>query len=299
MTQNLSFRWLLPLTLSALVGAIAAGCGGSSVESKGATQRVKPGDTCSVPGQSAPADDGCNTCTCSSGTWACTEKACVTEDAGAPQACVVGTTRPAGDGCNTCTCSESGAWLCTLMACTTCKPGETTNDGCNSCTCVDGQFVCTNRACPPPPICKDGDVKQESCNTCTCTSGVWGCTKMACPPPQCTDGDTKYDGCNSCSCSGGLWACTARYCPPPPEDAGSAKKACGGWLGDTCTQDEYCAYTEGQMCGAADASSYCAPRPGACDAVYDPVCGCDNKTYGNACEGALARTGVLHQGVCP
>jgi hypothetical protein len=111
------------------------------------------------------------------------------------------------------------------------------------------------------------------------------------------EGETMFDGCNSCSCMAGLWSCTARYCPPPI-DAGPPGRGCGGWLGNTCGPDEYCAYMEGQLCGAADASAVCAPRPGGCDAVYDAVCGCDGITYGNACEAAMKGTGVMRRGSC-
>jgi hypothetical protein len=39
--------------------------------------------------------------------------------------------------------------------------------------------------------------------------------------------------------------------------------------------------------------------PQACDTVYDPVCGCDNATYGNACEANMAGISVYAEGACP
>jgi hypothetical protein len=105
----------------------------------------------------------------------------------------------------------------------------------------------------------------------------------------CTENPPPTDGCNSCSCMNGQWECTAIIC----------LKTCGGFAGNTCSASEYCAYTVGQLCGAADASSTCQPRPQGCTDIYMPVCGCDQKTYPSSCDAAMHGQGVYTVGVCP
>ena len=74
----------------------------------------------------------------------------------------------------------------------------------------------------------------------------------------------------------------------------------GGFGGDAngCGPNEFCNYTLEAMCGAADASGTCAPVPEVCPDNVDPVCGCDNQTYSNACMANAAGTSVLSQGAC-
>ena len=135
----------LHLLAGALLGAGAAACDPKVIGDESA------GDVMCEEGETKPAEDGCNTCTCAGGEWACTEKACE---------CMEGDTKPAGDGCNTCGCVE-GMWACTEIGCED----------------------------PPPPECMDGDTKPagDGCNTCGCIDGMWACTLIGCG--TCGDGD--------------------------------------------------------------------------------------------------------------
>ncbi len=119
-----------------------------------------------------------------------------------------GDTFPARDGCNKCTCGKGGVMSCTEIACATTTPSfeykcqygiKLLKEGesfiarniqlCSNCTCQgDGRITCIEVPCPQNCI-KDGreyypgDVVKaaDKCNECTCSNqGQWECTEKAC-----------------------------------------------------------------------------------------------------------------------
>jgi hypothetical protein len=82
---------------------------------------------------------------------------------------------------------------------------------------------------------------------------------------------------------------------PDADDIGSEALAlarCDG--GRLCQSGEYCFRT----IGACRGPGRCDPKPENCIQIFDPVCGCDGVTYGNACSAAMMGASVASQGSC-
>ena len=73
--------------------------------------------------------------------------------------------------------------------------------------------------------------------------------------------------------------------------------ACGGFAGVPCNAGLFCEFPAGQ-CGQFDMMGRCAKAPDICSQLFQPVCGCDKKTYSNDCERQMAKVSKAHNGKC-
>ncbi len=167
--------------------------------------------------------------------------------------------------------------------------GTGTGGGSSGSTCggLLGAMCAANQYCNFPAAAQCGAADQ----TGKCAAKPQVCTEIYAPVCGC-DGMTYSSDC--VAAGAGISVANTGEC------AGGGGTSCGGRGGGTCGTGEFCFYTPAAMCGRADAPGTCVkvPKDAACDAVYDPVCGCDGKTYSNDCTATVAGASVDHTGAC-
>ena len=179
----------------------------------------------------------------------------------------------------------SGVFLISILACgggggggTAPSPDAGTDAGGGSCGGITGQ------TCPSGDFCQ-----YEPSQNCGAADQMGRCTT---PPTNCT---AQYDP--VCGCDDNTYSnsCKAHAAGVSVASEGECSTNSGCQSDADCASGEYCDYDGNMSCSG---SGSCTSKPQFCTEQYDPVCGCDGQTYGNACKAKSAGVNVASDGEC-
>lgn len=140
--------------------------------------------------------------------------------------------------------------------------------------------------CASDEVCVYSDAAQ--CGwadaTGTCQPKPTYCTQQYDPVCGC-DGQTYSNECHALAA--GVSVQHDGSCQMPGECTSNAD----------CTGDDYCAFDAAAQCGQSGTGT-CTARTQVCTQQYDPVCGCDGRTYSNSCMASSSGVSVAKTGEC-
>lgn len=174
--------------------------------------------------------------------------------------------------------------------------GTTYNNGCLAAQAgvsIKANGVCSTKPKPCGGIAGMACSKSEACDVTGCfpdAGGVCVPWQAVCPPtfkPVC--------GCNDKTFSNDCVRIMAGVAKKADGACNVAPAACQVEGPNTCAPGEICSAPTGQCKG----DGKCVKKPDMCVAPEAPVCGCDNKTYANACMALAANQNIASNGACP
>ena len=175
-----------------------------------------------------------------------------------------------------------------------------------ACSDSESEGAETGVSCVGASDCSSGDYCAKALGDC---EGSGSCNAK---PDVCPENWAPVCGCDEITYSNTCYAAragvTIKYegdcisgaqespdvTPTPTKTAAPTPIADPCSTNQDCSSDKYCSKSTGDCFG----NGGCEAIPQYCLGIWDPVCGCDGKTYSNACYASGAGVSIAMQGEC-